>query len=188
MSDYDYLFEKLKSFGPPDKVKNTIALIEQSADWEEFFQNYDYKKHLNLVSIEQIVKEYYRIKNYPVATIIPAGAAADDDAAVCCCSAAGAYVPGQVPSSSKWSLHKRPPAIGESEPKGPIPSDIILTTHTEEIIRTPDGPTIMYSYLRENGEKYNSWKRLHFGGKRKSRRNRKSKKSRKKLRKSNRRR
>jgi hypothetical protein len=170
MSHYDYLFDKLKSFGPSDKVKNTIALIEQSADWLEFLENNDYKQHINPVYIEQIVKDYYISKNSPVATISP-----------------DAYVPGEVPSSSNLSRHKRPSAIGESEPKGSIPSDIILSTHTEEIIGTRDGPTTMYSYLRQNGEKYNSWKRLH-GGKRKSRRNRKSKKSRKKLRKSNRRR
>ena len=166
----NFLLEELNRFGTPEKVKETIALIETSENYEKFLQNYNYIQHLNLGYIGHIVKDYYTSKNFPVATIRP-----------------GDYVPGQVQSLSSLSQHKRPPAIGESVPND-IPSDIILNDHTEKIIGTRDGPTIMYSYKRENGGTYNSWKRLHLGGKRKSRRNRKSKKSRKKLRKSNRRR
>jgi hypothetical protein len=84
------------------------------------------------------------------------------------------------------SQHVRPLAIGEPDPKKQKspPSDINLNDRSEEIIGTRDGPVIMYSYKRPDGTFYNTWEKLHEGGKRKSRRNRKSKKSRKNLRKS----
>jgi hypothetical protein len=172
-----YLNNLLKSHESlifPDKLENTIALIKESENWENFLQKYDQKKHLGLLNIEPRVQDYYRSIRVSRDTISPPD---------------GAYDLG-VPSWSSLSKHKRPPAIGEGPAKSPIPDDIILSDYREETINTRDGPTIMYYYKRKNGDEFPSWKPLHplGGGKRKSRRNRKSKKSRKKLRKSNRRR
>jgi len=172
----DNLFEKLKSYGPPEQVNNTIKHLKEKKSWKEFLEDYNYGLYIkNPYSIQKIVEAYYDTTNLPVIK--------------------------SLPDTTTTSLHDTTTTSlpSTTTPLESVPDQKAIVGLKPILIDTEDKPTGNFNPMWEkyaletwytydiDGNIIKTKKQLH-GGKRKSRRNRKIKKSRKKLRKSNRRR